>query len=1251
MEVTYTFCAPTVQLTAFAAPEKTITSWESSNPDVATVDENGLVTGKGIGTALITATDNEGNKGGIKVVVSNEAFPCFESLEFMTTAFESGTWTAGKTYVPTKTEYDLPIRTYSTSQLTLQATTLYDTDKYEAVAEYVDGNGENQQVVINSGKITYLKDIPFENSVLKISIADKKNSELKTVYTFNVSRPRDNTKAIKYNGITLNPTGRQLLTTKYNGQAEGTMFKADENGTLTSGTGVSGTQYNYRAYLLDSLRKFTLTFNGNTAYQHLRYSVDDGKTWTELVQGGGTTEQIVIPDDSNTAKVQLQILDDMTYVANIKAGKDGFAEGEVTAYNVWIESVSSDTSSAQLLTATTETGDWYAPFNPDTYSYNIVVPNDIATLPILKYTVASDATVKLGNNLQIPDTDGVYSLELKTSAQTLTVSSADGAITNSYSFKALKKSKYDVPDKVTDYLCVNSQYTNGGYGASPESTLGGSMVSLGNFGGYITYYYDNPLVDNPNNKYGVDFYVYGNANVDSSTSTGTSFFEPAQVWVSENGETWYALAGSAHYEDGVDWNYQVTYTKTANGKTAWVDSQGNSNTGSSYTGVWPNNKVYYMNQHAINDSITLSGVLLPAANGSPAVYGEAVDAYPVNWGYADVFANGTIGADVDPYLDNSHHKHGTNGFDLAWAVDGNGEPVDVSDKEFHYVKVQTASNIWHPAFGEKSPEISQVVRTISQTDEVGKTAAPAGVTISDGAKSKVINFSEGKQVYSVDIDDMKYVSVAVNGAAADDNIYINNTRIELNEAADGIKVTKESGAKLVRIIVQNGEKEPAIYLLKLNSSATESDEIIENVKVDVAGVVRLPSTQNGTVYNLSVGHRIKEINIVPTIKPSVEYTINGAAAVDSYNLDYGQNEFVIDAAAADGTNQTVNLVVTRENAPASSGKNITVNFTLLGDDKHGEPSADNTHTLKSGNLKTWIPETSYTVPAEATVLDLLETALQKAGLIFVNAGGNYISEINGLAEFSNGSLSGWMYTVNGKYGDKGVAEQSLKNGDKIVFHYTDDYTKEHGSDKWGSGGSSADKNVEEENKQPVDENGFDDVKNHWAADAINFVVKQNLFTGTTAATFEPETAMNRAMLVTVLWRLDGKPAANTQAGFTDLASGAYYTEAVAWASEGAIVKGYTDTQFAPNDKVTREQMAAILCRYAEYKGYDVSGTADLSSFADSAKISPYAVDNLKWAKAVGLMNGRTATTLAPQGDSTRAEVATMIQRFVGNITK
>ena len=1232
---------PTVQLTAYAAQGRTIAGWSSGNPAVATVDESGLVTAKGVGTALITATDSEGTTGGIKVVVQDGETPYFEAIEFSASALESGAWESGKTFSATQLEYDLPIRTYSTSALTLQGSTLYNTERYTAVASYTDSNGTVRNVPVNSGAVTTLDNIPFGGSMVTITLSDKADGENKTVYTFHVTRPRDTTKTIKFNGIVLVPEGRTLLSTKYNGFAEGTMLKADGAGAPTSGTGVSSTQYYYRTYALDGLEAFSLTISGQTAYTRLRWSADDGKTWTELPQGGGTTEPIAFPDQGEkVVKVQVQVLGDQDYFENAGQGTDGFsgaAPEQLSTYTIWVEQVQSTSSSAQILTAKTDTGDWYPAFSPDTYSYNIVVPNG-TTSGTLTYTVSDRATVKVGSTVQTAAEDGTYTLALTTSSQTITVTAADGYISNSYTFKLLRKSASDVPDKVVDYLCINSQYTNSAmYGLQPEVTLAGSLKSLGNFGGYITYYYETPLVNDLHNLYGVDFYIYGNALQDTSTSTKMGFFEPGQVWVSEDGETWYALAGSAHYDDGVDWNYTVTYIETAGGKTAWTDSQGNSHDGSSYAGQYPVASKYPLHTFDSGNSITLSGVLLPGSNGQTATVGQMTDAYPANWGYVDVFPNGAFGADVNPYLDNTDHTNKTNGFDLAWAVDAQGNPVDVSGMEFHYVKVQTASNIWAPAINEKSTEVTQVMRTTAQGEEVGVTTAPAGVTITDGISARTVEFTDGQQVYEVDLGDMKYVSVSVNGAAEDDNIYVNNQRIASSGAAEGIRVTAENSPRLVRILVQNGEKAPVLYLLKLTSSASASSDLIEGVKIDVSGSARMAETTDGATYTASVGYRIDKVEILPIAASDVDVTINDSPAQESYALAEGENTFVI-AGEKDGNTHTVTLKITREAAPVSTGK-ITVYFTLMGDSAHGEGEV---HTLKDGGLETWISRTAYELDAPATVLDVFRAAVE-GKYSFTNPGGNYITEVNGLGEFTNGPLSGWMYTLNGEHPNLGVAEQTVKRGDSIVFHYTDDYTKEQGSEEWGGGPVTPPATT-----PPAQEVlPFADVaKDQWFYDAVEYVYSKELMDGVSETAFAPDATLSRGMVATVLYRLAGEPAsAGESAAFPDVTSDAWFAKAVSWASAEQIVTGYDDGKFYPDGNITREELAVMLWRYAKAAGKDTGTTGDLSAFSDTAAVSSWAVKALTWCVEQGILTGRDSGILDPGGTATRAEAAAILMRY------
>lgn len=353
--------------------------------------------------------------------------------------------------------------------------------------------------------------------------------------------------------------------------------------------------------------------------------------------------------------------------------------------------------------------------------------------------------------------------------------------------------------------------------------------------------------------------------------------------------------------------------------------------------------------------------------------------------------------------------------------------------------------------------------------------------------------------------------------------------------------------------------------------------------------------------------------------------------------------------------KTVALPITVSSGSQGGGsqkQTITVTFTLMGDSKHGDNGE--VHTLKNRTLETWIARTSVTVDKDAYVIDVIAKALSMAGIPYEN-GGNYISSVRGLEEFDNGGNSGWMYTLNGSHPNLGVEEQRVKQGDNIVFHYTDDYTKEQGSENWNSGSSSSSgttaKPTTPANPVPDKTMPFNDVKsNDWYYQSVQYAYDNGLFSGVSHDSFAPSDSMDRSMLVTVLHSLDGKPAAG-KGGFTDVADGAWYANAVAWAAEHGIVSGVSGSAFAPNGAITREQLAVMLYRYAQYKGYDVSKTADLSGYADQGSISDWAAQAVQWACGSGLMTGRSVTSLAPAGTLTRAEAATMLKAFCENVKK
>jgi hypothetical protein len=182
-------------------------------------------------------------------------------------------------------------------------------------------------------------------------------------------------------------------------------------------------------------------------------------------------------------------------------------------------------------------------------------------------------------------------------------------------------------------------------------------------------------------------------------------------------------------------------------------------------------------------------------------------------------------------------------------------------------------------------------------------------------------------------------------------------------------------------------------------------------------------------------------------------------------------------------------------------------------------------------------------------------------------------------------------------------------------------------------------------------NPFADVKQGaWYYEAVSFAQANGLMGGTAPDTFAPDASLSRAMLVTVLWRLDNTPEAKG-AAFSDVKAGDWFVGAVAWASTNGVAAGYGGGLFGPDDDITREQLAAILHNYAVYRGLPIAG-ADYAAasykaaYADAGMVSAWAQASMKWANNLNLIGGRTATALDPLGKATRAEAAAILQRFI-----
>ena len=376
---------------------------------------------------------------------------------------------------------------------------------------------------------------------------------------------------------------------------------------------------------------------------------------------------------------------------------------------------------------------------------------------------------------------------------------------------------YSVNAQASEYICAPSQYTNSAsYGMNIQNTLNGipATTSLGNFGGYVIYKFNEPVYNNAANPYGVDFIVTGNAFNGEATTQ-----EPGQVWVSQNGSDWYAVAGSEHYENSTDWNYSVTYNNSGDAVT-YTDSYSDNG---SVKGKYPSGEIY--NTVSFSDeSLTLSGVLL-----SKQMTPSTANGIETSFGYVDTRKGQVSNTGTNPYTENPKTACTDGQIDISLAVDEYGMPANLTS--VNYVKVQTATFIDAGIFGEKSTEINAITLAKPNENPVGKTAEPTSVTIG----SEQIQLNDGQSVYNVNVDDISDFTVKVNTQA---NVYINN------QYTTSRTFSSIPDKGIIRVIIQSDDKEPLIYYFLVSEntgkktasvtfSCSDADVIIPKCEMNV----------------------------------------------------------------------------------------------------------------------------------------------------------------------------------------------------------------------------------------------------------------------------------------------------------------------------------------------------------------------------------------------------------------------------------
>ena len=563
-----------------------------------------------------------------------------------------------------------------------------------------------------------------------------------------------------------------------------------------------------------------------------------------------------------------------------------------------------------------------------------------------------------------------------------------------------------VDAKVKEYIAAPSQYTNNPiYGSTSEmeKTLssGGAVASLGNFGGYVIYEFNQEIDNSSSHRYGIDFTISGNAFNGAYTTQ-----EPGQVWVSQDGNNWYALAGSEHYEDETVWDYSVTYHNTQTNTSTYTDSLGESgNVGA--RSPYPSKEVYTTVDFDEN-SVTLSGVLLRKnLTSSPS------NGISTSFGYVDALNKSSAAAVSNPYIENPSQNGADGQFDISWAVDKKGMPVRLD--RIKYVKVQTATFIDSGAFGEKSTEISKV--TLADDEDFINSKANVEITVNG---QKVV--FDGNNFCKLEgLENGADIKVAADSA----NVYINNERTSEKKFAEA----PEKG--LVRIIVQSGDGEPQIFMLDVSSALPETELSISENDIELT---RLDSKQ--ITANLSD-------LIWSTSDENVAYVSDNGTV-----FAVGEGTAIITASTRSG--QTAECTV--KVLPDSESETVTVTFSVCDGTDFILPE---TLEVRSGTAKAYgynVASTDHNGKSVdgVTVFDVIVAAHKQIyGSSFTRSTAeNYLVMQSGfmLRAFSQGGAS-FGFLVNGTMPNDGIASPdygvptgyscdtaTVTEGDSVTFY-------------------------------------------------------------------------------------------------------------------------------------------------------------------------------------------------------------------------
>jgi len=479
---------------------------------------------------------------------------------------------------------------------------------------------------------------------------------------------------------------------------------------------------------------------------------------------------------------------------------------------------------------------------------------------------------------------------------------------------------------------------------------------------------------------------------------------------------------------------------------------------------------------------------------------------------------------------------------------------------------------------------------------VGNTSGTFKLTLN---AAETVNYEAATKQITVTISDKANANVSINNAPASktygDSAFT-LTATAANTGSNG-KWTWTSSNPSVLTVSNTG-----VVTVVAAGSATitakyESDTTIGSAAVTIP-VEKAAQAITGAHITVQVGKTVN-LSSVFSAQGAISYSISGGASISGGVLIAGNTPGVYDL--------TVTAAATENYKAATAGFKVTVK-------------------------------------AEEVVTPILPPMFINYTLSFDTNGGSVIAPITKISH-TTVDLGAYVpvksgYEFAGWYADKALSEKvtSVKLTKDMTVYAK--WTQASAADKPCDGGVTCPSFF------------FTDVdQSLWYHAGIDFVVANKMMNGVGDNKFDPHGTASRAMIVTILYRLEGQPKVTAENPFDDVEEDTWYTDAVIWAEAKGIVNGYGDDKFGPNDEITREQMAKIMFNYADYKKYDISARASLASFTDADKISSWASEEMKWAVASGLINGMGDGTIAPQGDAERCQVAAIFMRFCEKFVK